>query len=233
MQKDPDLHGGFALTPLTLVFDLDGTLAQTAPDLINALNHVLAGDGVADVPVEAARGLVGAGARALLERGYARAGRSLTPARLDALFGEFLAFYNAHIADESTLFPGVAACLDRCRAEGWRLAVCTNKLEHSSLLLLDKLGVRDRFAFVCGQDTFGVAKPDPRPYVETVARAGGIVERSLMVGDSITDIRTARAAGVTVVAVDFGYTDIPVTELGPDRVISHFDALDEAVRALT
>ncbi len=111
--------------------------------------------------------------------------------------------------------------------------MCTNKLEHSSNLLLDKLGVLDRFAFVCGQDTFGVAKPDPKPLLETVARAGGRAERSVMVGDSITDIRTARAAGMPVVAVDFGYTDIPVTQLGPDRVISHFDALEEAVRALT
>jgi phosphoglycolate phosphatase len=218
---------------LTLVFDLDGTLAETAPDLIDALNHVLAGDGIAPVPVESARSLVGAGARALIERGYARAGRALTKERLDILFGEFLAFYNAHIADKSTLFPGVAACLDRFRAEGWRLAVCTNKLEHSSNLLLDKLGVLDRFAFVCGQDTFGVAKPDPKPLLETVARAGGRAERSVMVGDSITDIRTARAAGMPVVAVDFGYTDVPVTQLGPDRVISHFDALEEAVRTLT
>ncbi len=148
---------------LTLVFDLDGTLAETAPDLIDALNHVLAGDGVAPAPLAAARSLLGAGGRALIERGYARAGRELTKPRLDALFAEFLSFYNAHIADKSTLFPGVAACLDRCRDAGWRLAVCTNKLEHSSNLLLEKLGVRERFAFVCGQDTVGIAKPDPKP----------------------------------------------------------------------
>ncbi len=216
-----------------LVFDLDGTLAETAPDLIDALNHVLAGDGIAPVPLEAARSLVGAGARALLQRGYARAGRDLTPARLDALFVEFLRFYNAHIADKSTLFPGVLACLDRCRGEGWKLAVCTNKIEQSSNLLLEKLGVRDYFAFVCGQDTFGVAKPDPRPLLETVARAGGRAEESVMIGDSVTDIRTARAAGMPVVAVDFGYTDTPVAELGPDRVISHFDELDGALQNLT
>jgi phosphoglycolate phosphatase len=220
------------LTPLTLVFDLDGTLAETAPDLIDALNHVLAEDGIAPVPVDAARGLVGAGARALIERGYALGGRALTKARLDASFDDFLQFYNAHIADKSALFPGVEACLDRCRAEGWTLAVCTNKLEYSSNLLLGKLRVRDRFAFVCGQDTFGVAKPDPKPLVETVRSAGGNVSSSLMIGDSITDIRTARAAGVPVIAVDFGYTDIPVAQLGPDRVISHFDDLFEAVCAL-
>lgn len=216
-----------------LVLDLDGTLAETAPDLIGALNHVLAGDGIAPVPVEAARSLLGAGGRALIERGYARAGRDLTKERLDALFVQFLDHYNAHIADHSHLFPGVRESLARFRADGWKLAVCTNKMEHSSVLLLEKLGVREEFAFICGQDTFGVAKPDPKPLLETVARSGGLVERSIMVGDSVTDIRTARAAGMPVVAVDFGYTDVPVHELGPDRVISHFDALHEAAMSLT
>jgi len=219
--------------PPTIVFDLDGTLADTAPDLIDALNFVLARDGIAPVPVEDARALVGAGARALIERGYARAGRELAKDRLDEVFNLFLHFYNAHIADKSRLFPGVAACLDRCAAAGWRLAVCTNKLEYSSKLLLEKLGVRDRFAFVCGQDTFGIAKPDPRPLTQTVAHAGGRLEAAVMIGDSITDIRTARAAGIPVIAVDFGYTEVPVSQLGPDLVISHFDALYEAARGLT
>ncbi len=216
----------------TLVFDLDGTLAETAGDLIGALNFVLAADGVEAVPLSAARSLLGAGGRALIQRGYARAGRDLTTAELDGLFAEFLAHYNAHIADNSWLFPGVEDCLDACAAAGWRLAVCTNKLEHSSRLLLGKLGVAERFQFVCGQDTFGVAKTDPRPLVETIRRVGGEVSRAIMVGDSITDIRTARAAGAPVIAVDFGYTDVPVAELGPDRVISHFDALLEAAEAL-
>jgi len=220
------------LTSPTLVFDLDGTLAETAPDLIDALNYVLAEDKIAPVPVDAARGLVGAGARALIERGYALGGRALTKERLDAQFADFLKFYNAHIADKSALFPGVEACLDRCSAEGWTLAVCTNKLEHSSNLLLGKLGVRERFAFVCGQDTFGVAKPDPKPLVETVRSAGGEISSSLMIGDSVTDIRTARAAGIPVIAVDFGYTDVPVAQLDPDRVISHFDDLFEAAQAM-
>ena len=218
---------------LTVVFDLDGTLAETAPDLIDALNHVLAFDGIEAVPVAAARSLLGAGGRALIQRGYARAGRELSPQRLDELFGTFLAFYNDHIADKSTLFPGVRDCLERCRGEGWRLAVCTNKMEYSSKLLLEKLDALDYFAFVCGQDTFGVAKPNPKPLVETVARSGGSLGRSLMIGDSVTDIHTARAAGMPVIAVDFGYTDVPVADLGPDKVISHFDELYEAVLNLT
>ncbi len=216
----------------TLVFDLDGTLAETAGDLIGALNVVLDREGIEAVPVAAARSLLGAGGRALIQRGFARAGRDLEGARLDALFQDFLAHYNAHIADNSWLFPGVEASLERFAALGWRLAVCTNKLEHSSHLLLGKLGVADRFEFICGQDTFGVAKPDPRPLVETIRKAGGQTAGAIMVGDSITDIKTARAAGTPVIAVDFGYTDTPVAELGPDRVISHFDELYEAVQSL-
>jgi phosphoglycolate phosphatase len=216
----------------TLVFDLDGTLADTAPDLMGALNFVLKREGVAPLPVAAARRLLGAGGRALIQRGFAESGRALDPETLERLFVDFLAHYNAHIADGSTLFPGVVACLDRCAAAGWRLAICTNKMEHSTKLLLDKLGVLDRFAFVCGQDTFGVGKPDPKPFVETVRAAGGALERAAMVGDSKTDIEIARAAGAPVICVDFGYTDVPVAELGPDRVVSHFDAVFDAAAEL-
>ena len=219
-------------TPKVLVFDLDGTLAETAGDLIAALNVVLASESIDPVPIEAARSMVGAGARALIQRGFARAGRSLAADQLDVLFVDFLAYYNAHIADHSTLFPGVEACLDRFAGQGWRFGVCTNKLEASSQLLLRELGVAGRFDFICGQDTFGVAKPDPRPLIETIRAIGGAPATTIMVGDSVTDIKTARAAGTPVVAVDFGYTDVPVAELGPDRVISHFDALYEAVRGI-
>jgi phosphoglycolate phosphatase len=221
-----------AFVEATLVFDLDGTLAETAPDLIGALNFVLASEGIEPVPLANARWLLGAGGRALIARGFAEAGRPLDGAKLETLFGRFLGHYNAHIADGSALFPGVVECLDRCAAAGWRLAVCTNKLEQSSHLLLGKLGVADRFAFVCGQDTFGVAKPNPRPLLETIRKVGGRPERAVMVGDSRTDIETARAAGTPVVAVDFGYTDTPVAQLGPDRVISHFDALFAAAGEL-
>ena len=217
----------------TVVFDIDGTLAETAGDLIGALNVVLHGEGLAPLPVEAARSLLGAGGRALIQRGFAQAGRSIAADKLDALFVDFLKFYNAHIADHTFLYPGVAAAIDRFSQAGWRLAVCTNKMDRSSHLLLGKLGVEDRFAFICGQDTFGVGKPDPKPLIETIRAAGGAVETAVMVGDSITDVRIARAAGVPVVLVDFGYTDTPAAELGADRVISHFDELYDAALALT
>lgn len=176
--------------------------------------------------------MVGAGARALIQRAYAGQDRLLDPAKLDELFRAFLAHYEAHIADGTRLFPGLVAALDRLEGQGFAFAVCTNKMEHASRLLLDALGVTDRFRAICGQDTFGITKPDPRILVQTIEQAGGAVANSVMVGDSGTDVATAQAAGVPVVAVDFGYTDRPVAEFGPDRIIGHFDELDGAVAAL-
>lgn len=219
------------IAPL-VVFDLDGTLAETAGDLIASLNAVLAEDAIPPVAREQARVLLGAGGRALIERGYALAGRSLEPPRLDALFRAFLAYYNDHICDHTYLFDGVVAALDRLQDAGFRFAVCTNKMEATSIRLLEALGVRDRFMAVCGQDTFAMRKPDPQALLLTIAQAGGDVSRSIMVGDSITDIATARAARVPVIAVDFGYTDKPVSELGPDHVISRYDQLYDAVQML-
>ncbi len=215
-----------------VVFDLDGTLAETAGDLMGALNHVLSLDGIAPLPVEQARNLLGAGGRALIQRGYATAGRKLDPARLEELFQLFLAFYEQHIADHSVLFPGAVAALDRLDERGYSFAICTNKIERTARLLLEKLGVAHRFRAICGQDTFAVSKPQAGALLSTIALAGGTPERSVMVGDSVTDIMTAKAAHIPVVAVDFGYTDKPVAELGPDRVVSHFDDIDGAIDAL-
>ncbi|MGO9423223.1 HAD-IA family hydrolase [Roseiarcus sp.] len=216
----------------TIVYDLDGTLADTAGDLMGALNFVLKREGLAPLPVENARSMLGAGARALIQRGFAASGRELSPEKLEVLFGDFLAHYNAHIADLTQLYPGVLAALDAFAAAGWVQAICTNKIEASAKMLMGRLGVADRFAFICGQDTFGVGKPDPKPLIGTVEAAGGSLQRAIVVGDSATDIKTARAAGLPVICVDFGYTDVPVTELGPDRVISHFNELEAACAEL-
>jgi phosphoglycolate phosphatase len=221
-----------AMTPPTIVYDLDGTLADTAEDLVATLNYLLGREGLAPVPVESARSLVGAGARALIQRGFSASGRALDPQALEAVFADYLEHYAAHIADRTRLYPGVDKALAAFARAGWRQAVCTNKIESLARLLIAKLGIAGRFAFVCGQDTFGVGKPDPRPLLETIAAAGGARERAIMVGDSGADVRTARAAGLPVIAVDFGYSDAPVAELKPDRVISHFDQLEEACDAL-
>jgi len=213
----------------TLVFDLDGTLVDTAADLVATLNVVLEREGLAAVPFNDARAMVGHGARALIERGLAANEAARSAAEVDRLFADYIAHYSSHIADASRPFPGVSEALDHFAAAGWSLAVCTNKTEALSVQLLETLGLAARFDAICGSDTFAARKPDPLALIETIRRTGGRPERAVMVGDSKTDIDTALAAAVPVVAVDFGYTTIPVTELGPDIVISHFGELAGAV----
>lgn len=216
----------------TLVFDLDGTLVDTAADLVATLNVILEREGLAAVPYAEAVPMVGHGARVLIERGLAANGASREAAIIDRMFDDYIAHYAANIAVGSRPFPGVVAALDAFAARGWLLAVCTNKLEHLSLKLLGELGLAERFDAICGADTFLARKPDPIALTETIRRAGGIAEAAIMVGDSRTDIDTAKAAAIPVVAVDFGYTPVPVTELGPDIVISHYDDLEAAVARL-
>jgi phosphoglycolate phosphatase len=216
----------------TIVYDLDGTLADTAEDLMATLNWLLAREGFAPLKVESAGSLLGAGARALIKRGFAASGRSLDPQEMEALFADYLAYYSAHIVVHTRLYPGVDKALATFARAGWRQAVCTNKIEGLARLLIAKLGIAARFAFICGQDTFGIGKPDAAPLLKTIAASGGARERAIMVGDSATDIKTARAAGVPIIAVDFGYADVPIAGLGPDRVISHFDQLMDVGDAL-
>jgi phosphoglycolate phosphatase len=212
-----------------VVFDLDGTLIDSAPDLIDTLNVILAREGVAPVAFESARGMIGAGAKVLIERGLVSVGRTDLKASMDRLFADYIEHYAAHIADRSRPFPGLEACLDELVDKGCVLAVCTNKLEWLSVKLLDALGLTGRFAAICGQDTFGVQKPNPEILLRTIGKAGAAAHRAVMVGDSAADVNAAKAAGVPVVAVDFGYTDTPVLSLGPDRIIDHFDKLPRAV----
>lgn len=216
----------------SIIFDLDGTLIDTAPDLVETLNVILQRQGLRPVSYDDAREMIGDGAKKLLERSVTSQQENISATLLDNLYQEFLIHYSDHIADRSRPFPGLESALDALAARGWRLAVCTNKLEWLSVRLLEALKIKDRFSAICGQDTFGVAKPNPEALLLTIAAAGGEVRQAIMVGDSQTDIATARAAGVPVIAVDFGYTKIPVSELGPDRVISHYDSLLEAVEAL-
>jgi phosphoglycolate phosphatase len=217
----------------TIVFDLDGTLIDTAPDLVDTLNVVFAREGWPPVPYETARNTIGGGARMMIARGIAAEGIAVAPAKLEQLFADFIAHYTEHVADRSRPFPGLTDALDILAAGGCRLAVCTNKLERLSVLLLKQLKLADRFAAICGQDTFGMQKPDPEVLRRTVAAAGGSPPHSIMIGDSLTDIRTARAAGIPVIAVDFGYSERPVSEFGPDRIISHFAQLPAAIIAIS
>lgn len=217
----------------TIVFDLDGTLIDTAPDLVDTLNVVFSREGWPPVPYETARNQIGGGARAMIVRGVAAEGIKVAPAKLEQLFADFIAHYSEHVADRSRPFPGLTEALDELASRGCRLAVCTNKLERLSVLLLKQLKLADRFAAICGQDTFGMQKPDPEVLRRTIAVAGGDLTDAIMIGDSATDIRTARAAGIPVIAVDFGYSDRPVSEFDPDRIISHFAQLQSAIAAIS
>lgn len=209
----------------TLVLDLDGTLVDTAGDLIATLNVILAQEDVPPLDRQEGVRKIGNGAKAMLEAGLAAQGITPPPERLEALYKAFLDHYEIHLTDTSRPFPGAVAALDRFAAAGWRLAVCTNKMERHSRRLLADLGLADRFAVIAGQDTYGVRKPDPRHLTETIAAAGGSVARSIMVGDSHVDIDTAKAAKVPSVAVSFGYSATPVAMLGASRVIDRFDSL--------
>lgn len=221
------------MTAPTIAFDLDGTLVDTAPDLIATLNALLARGGLPEVEAATLRNMIGGGAQVLIERALSDHRIVLPKDELDRLYADFLAHYEAHIADRSRPFAGLEATLDALAAQGWRLAVCTNKLERLAVRLLDLLGLSRRFVAICGQDTFPVRKPDPDMLRLTLARAGGSLARAVVVGDSATDIGMARAAAVPVVAVDFGYTEIPVSRLGPDRIISRFEDLPEVVSELS
>jgi phosphoglycolate phosphatase len=220
------------MAPPTIVFDLDGTLVDTAPDLIDTLNVIFEREDMPPVPYDTARNLIGGGARAMIARGIEAEGRVLTPAKLEQMFADFIAHYSEHIADRSRAFPGLIEALDTLTARGCRLAVCTNKLEGLSRLLLGKLSLADRFAAICGQDTFGIQKPDPDVLRRTIAAAGGTAQQAIMIGDSLTDVRTARAASIPVIAVDFGYSETPIADCAPDRLISHYAQLPAAIDAI-
>jgi phosphoglycolate phosphatase len=221
-----------ALAGAVIAFDLDGTLVDTAPDLVGALNAVLAEQGLAPLGFEKARSMVGRGAKALIEQGYAATGLPLSPDTSTDLVQRFIALYRARIADESRAFPGVVVTLEALAAEGATLVVCTNKRTDLSVALLDALDLSRHFAAVVGADAAPAAKPDARHLICAVEAAGGTIGRALMVGDSITDVGAAKNAGVPVVVTTFGYTDIAPADLGADALIDHFHELPAAAEAL-
>lgn len=217
---------------VTLVFDLDGTLVDTAPDLVGATNHVLATLGLAPLAMGQLRPWISFGARRMIVEALSASRRPAPDAEIDRLLDAFLAHYVDNIAATSRPFTGAVAALERYRDNGARLAVCTNKREALALKLLDVLALSPMFAAIAGRDTFPVFKPHPDHLRGTVRRAGGNETKAIMIGDSGVDIATARAAGIPVVGVSFGYTDIPIRELGPDVTIDHFDDLDAALAKL-
>ncbi len=208
-----------------VVFDLDGTLVDTAPDLIASLNHTIAAADLAPVGYEDLTHLVGHGARAMIERAFRMRGQPLDEEGLAPMMQRFLTYYGDTMPGDSRPYPGLDAALDRLTDAGFTLAVCTNKPEAMARRLLEGLGMTPRFAAITGGDTFTVRKPDAAHLTGTVERAGGDLAATLMVGDSLNDCLVARNAGVPVLGVPFGYSDAPIEALNPDRVIQHFDEL--------
>jgi phosphoglycolate phosphatase len=214
-------------------FDLDGTLVDSNRDLAPAINHALATIGRGAIPPEATVKLIGGGSRLMLERAMNLTGGMPAEAEFEACYGELLTHYEAHIADLTVPYPGCLDALDVLAERGCKLAVITNKLEHMSRALLRALGMTERFEVILGGDTLGPgrAKPAPDMIDTAILMCGGGI--FAMVGDSSYDVRAARNANVPVVALSFGYNDMPVGELGADAVIDHYDELVEALERLT
>jgi phosphoglycolate phosphatase len=217
---------------LTIVFDLDGTLVDTAPDLVGATNHALADLGLGPVNAAVLRPYISHGARRMIVEALRHAAHDPGEARVDALLTRFLSHYEANIARESRPFDGAIAALDTLANTGARLAVCTNKREKLSRLLLDALSLSPYFDFVAGRDTFEVCKPHPDHLAGAVRGAGGDPASAVMVGDTIVDMETARAAGVPGIAVTFGYSDLPADSLAADISVNHFNELMGAIETV-
>ncbi len=213
----------------TIVFDLDGTLVDTAPDLVAALNHSLKFLGRPVVDPLLVRALAGQGARALLEAGLALSGDA-PEEMIRTAIPVFLDHYANNICANSLPYPGLDAALDELQRMGFKLAICTNKPEALAACLVESLGWTDRFAALIGGDTLPVRKPDPLPLLTAIARAGGT--RAIYVGDSAVDVDTAHAAAMPSIAVGFGFSDVCASQLGADLSIEHFDLLADAVRTI-
>jgi len=219
------------------IFDLDGTLADTAGDLLAAANVALAPYDLAPLDPVADRAIAGRGGRAMIRRALEVAGRDPNApdegAFIDRVYPELLGAYERALAVETRLFDGVEECLDALQDSGWRLGVCTNKPEYLALQLLDALGVRGRFGAILGADTLPVRKPDPEHFVQTAVRIGASARHSVMIGDTVTDLSTARAAGVPCVLTSFGFAAEPLDVLAPDGVVHHYTDIPPELERLS
>ncbi|HEX4294201.1 MAG TPA: HAD-IA family hydrolase [Rhizomicrobium sp.] len=214
-----------------LIFDLDGTLVDTAPDLLGALNAILLGEGRKPVDHADLRHLVGFGARTMLAEAFRMTGGEMDPARLPGLIDLYIAHYRKHIAVASRPFPHVEETLSLLKARGARLGVLTNKPQELTDLLLPALKMEGYFAAIHGAGRYGYNKPDARVFHHVVDELGG--GPALMIGDSMTDVATARAAGVPVILVSYGYTPEPASTLGADAVVDDFLQITDIAMRLT
>lgn len=216
-----------------VLFDLDGTLIETAPDLCNALNYTLAKAGRNRVELEKVRHMIGDGARVMLRLGLEATGQSPNDEEIEEWFGVLLDYYWDHVADESYDFPGVREVLSHLRGSGLKIAVCTNKPVQLSNRLFEQLGMSSYFDAVLGGDSLPVRKPHAAHIHGTLEAIGVASDRAVMVGDSVNDLTAARNAGIPVVLVTFGYTSVPVHDLEADAIINHFNELVPTLNQLS
>lgn len=214
------------------VFDLDGTLVDTAPDLADSVNVVLSAQGIDPVPPPVLQDFIGMGAKAMISQALAHNGTDPDALDMQAVLDAFLTHYSSRLTKLSRPFPEIVDALDSLDTAAVPMAVCTNKRERLARQLLDELGLLGRFVALSGGDTFGVSKPDPEHLLRTIALAGGTPQGAVFVGDSRIDFETARAAKVPLVGLSYGYSDVPMEALGPDKLCRPGDDIAKAILAL-
>lgn len=214
----------------TLIFDLDGTLANTRPDLLEALNHSIEPEGLKPLNFNHIGHLFGQGSMAMIKRAFEHNNVTANPELELKCQKRFLSFYEDNISNKTTLFPGAKKAIDDLQA--FTLSICTNKPEYLARKLLTEIGILEKFASITGGDSYAYRKPDARHLTKTVELANGTNTKTIMIGDTITDTKAAQNAGIPVIVVDFGYSDVPVDTLNADAIISHFDELLPTINQL-
>lgn len=215
---------------LTICFDLDGTLVNSAPDLLSALDHALNSKGHKNSDHSSIRPIIGHGAKAMIISALQANKTILKDKDIDELWHILIDHYSIHSADQTHPFEGTLEVLEELKEQGHTLTICTNKTINLTLPLLEKLDLTKHFKAITGADSFPYKKPDPRHLFDTIAKAGGNNKAALMIGDSKTDIATAKNAGIPSVGVTWGYTEIPMIDLKPDHIISHFNELPQLAK---
>jgi len=221
------------MIPMRLLFDLEGTLLDTAPDLHGALNFCLESVGRSTVSLQSVKHMVGQGARVLLEKGLNATGGMTSDAELDRLFDLFLEYYADHLSDHSVPYPGVINALEQLHSQGFQMGICTNKPYKLAKQIVEDFDLTRLLPVLTGGDSFEIRKPDPGHILKTLDLFDDQSLPALMIGDSCNDIDAATAAGLKSIAVSFGYTDIPPRELGANHVIDHFDELIDAIKTVS
>lgn len=210
-------------TPSAVIFDLDGTLVDSARDLTAALNYVLRQANRPEVAISQVRYLVGDGARAMIKKGFSETGPLPDEAGINRILQDFLAYYLENITDQTIIFPGALKVIEKLVDLGIPLGLCTNKALKLTEKLMTEIGLADYFSAIVGGDSFDYRKPDPRHLTSTLDMMNCSPHRAVMVGDSVNDILAARGAGMPVICLSLGYSKTPIADLNPDGVFDHYD----------